>query len=561
MKEHPVVAYFSMEIALRADLPTYSGGLGVLAGDTIRAAADLGINLVGVSLVHRKGYFRQRLDADGTQHEEPEEWNPGAILQEMPQRVTIDLEGRSVVIRAWKYDVRGIGDSIVPVFLLDADLSENREPDRRLTDFLYGGDQRYRLCQEAILGIAGVRILRALGYQNISRYHLNEGHSALLGLELLEEEMSRVGAIDPTPEIVEIIRERCAFTTHTPIPAGHDRFTLPLVEAVLGQRHAFHAKNVFCCEGEVNMTHLALNLSRYVNGVAKKHAETTRLMFANYPISAITNGVHAATWAAPAFAELFDKHIPDWRKDNASLRYAISISPQEVWNAHMRCKTELFDAVKKRTGIEMNQDVITLGFARRATGYKRPSLLLQNPSRLRSIAAGSGGIQIIYGGKAHPRDQEGKDLIKAIFRAKDLLKDDVKIAYLENYEMELGRLLTAGVDLWVNTPQRPMEASGTSGMKAALNGVPSFSILDGWWLEGCIEGVTGWAIGENGDAPPSDSAQDSQSLYEKLEKTVIPTFRNRDAFMSMMLHCISLNGSFFNTHRMMQQYVINAYFR
>jgi glycogen phosphorylase len=564
METDRTIAYFSMEIALEVGMPTYSGGLGVLAGDTVRAAADLHIPMVAVTLLHRQGYFYQRLDDRGGQHEEPAAWAINDFVHAMPARASVTVEGRTVHLRAWQYVVRGVGDFTVPVYFLDADLPDNAAWDRTLTDVLYGGDAHYRLCQEVLLGIGGVRMLRALGYTANARFHMNEGHASLLTLELLEEQAQRAGRPAFTHDDVEVVRQHCVFTTHTPVPAGHDQFPLALVEQVLGRREAFHTmQDVFCCDGVLNLTYLALNLSHYINGVAKKHGEVARHMFAHYVIDAITNGVHAATWTALPFQRLFDQYIPGWREDNFSLRYALSIPYNDVWDAHRAAKHQMIEDVNRASNAGMDIDVLTLGFARRATAYKRMDLLFQDIERLQQLATHTGGLQVIYAGKAHPQDRQGKELIKRIYEIKDVLKDHIKIAYLANYDLALGAMLTAGVDVWLNTPQPLLEASGTSGMKAALNGVPSLSVLDGWWLEGCIEGITGWAIGPNhrGLAVDDDRAQDAAALYDKLERVVLPQFYgDRQGFISVMRHAIALNGSFFNTQRMMQQYVVKAYF-
>lgn len=558
------VAYFSMEIGLDSAMATYSGGLGVLAGDTIRSAADLGVPMVAVTLLHRKGYFHQRLDPTGLQKEEPVQWKVEDFLAEMPTRVSVTLEGRTVWLRAWQYNVIGIKNRTVPVILLDSDLPENAEWDRTLTHTLYGGDQHYRLCQEVVLGIGGVRMLEALGYTELRHYHMNEGHSSLLALELLDRQAKKMGRTHVTLEDVEAVRELCVFTTHTPVPSGHDQFPMDLVNKVLGRREIYSMHEIFCCEGVLNLTYLALNLSHYVNGVAKKHGEVSQLMFARHKIESITNGVHAGTWTAPPFQELFDRTISDWRKDNSSLRYALSIPQEEIWNAHLACKKRLVERVNRETSASLDPKIFTLGFARRATAYKRADLIFENEARLKEIAAARGPFQIVFGGKAHPHDEGGKEIIRRIFQMKERLKNDIKIAYVENYDMELGKMITSGVDLWLNTPQPPLEASGTSGMKAALNGVPSLSILDGWWIEGHIEGITGWSIGEKivGNGNNNDRAKDAASLYEKLEADILPFFyRNQERFIDVMRHAIALNGSFFNTERMVQQYVLHAYFR
>lgn len=563
MENQEVIAYFSMEIGLDPGIPTYSGGLGILAGDTIRAAANLKIPMIAVSLLHRKGYFFQKLDDTGWQTEAPAEWSVEDFLIELPNRVSVIIEGRTVMLRAWKYDLIGFSGSVVPVYFLDADVEENSEWDRTLTHHLYGGDLHYRLCQEVILGIGGVRMLRALGFQNIKRFHMNEGHSSLLTLELINEFKSQKKLSSVTDEVIEQVRKKCVFTTHTPVPAGHDQFPMDLVKQVLGQPELLEFPRLCTHEGVLNLTYLALNLSHYINGVAKKHQEVSSLMFANYTIDSITNGVNASSWTSKPFQDVFDKYIPGWREDNFNLRYALSIPDEQVWQAHQQAKKQLIQYVNREVNLGMDVDILTLGFARRSATYKRADLLFDDIERIKTIVSEAGAIQIIFAGKAHPKDQGGKELIKRIFQVKESIKKEIKIAYLENYDMELGKLITSGVDVWLNTPIPPLEASGTSGMKAALNGIPSLSILDGWWIEGCIEGVTGWAIGNGqlGVNVPENRQDDARSLYDKLEQIIVPMFYNeRDRFITIMRHAIALNGSFFNTQRMMQQYVLKAYF-
>jgi starch phosphorylase len=416
-----------------------------------------------------------------------------------------------------------------------------------------------------VLGIGGVRVLRAFGYGDIQRFHLNEGHAALLTLELLDEESKKAGRASISHEDIEAVRKKCVFTTHTPVAAGHDQFPLELVNRILGRPQVFdEMQEVFCCEGLLNLTYVGLNLSHYVNGVAKKHGETSRLMFAGYAIDAITNGVHAATWVSDPFGELYDRHISGWREDNFSLRYALSIPREEIWKAHLKAKKELIHYVNREANAGMDTDFFTLGFARRAAPYKRADLLFTDLARLENIGSRAGRFQVVYAGKAHPQDQKGKEIIRRIFQIKESLKNEIKIAYLENYDMELGKLITSGVDLWLNTPRPPLEASGTSGMKAALNGVPSLSVLDGWWVEGYIDGITGWSIGEKLWSPgdTSDPAEDALALYTKLEQVILPLFyQKQERFIDVMRGAIALNGSFFNTQRMLQQYVLNAYFR
>jgi len=553
------VAYFSMEICLEAAIPTYSGGLGVLSGDTLRSAADLGVPVVGVSLLHREGYFDQRIDENGDQSERPHRWQPEEMLDPVEARTTVEIEKRTVHVRAWRYVIRGVTGHQVPVYLLDTNLPENSEYDRALTDELYGGDGRYRLCQEVVLGMGGAAILRKLGIDGEVNYHLNEGHSALLTLCLLQWQLSG-GSGFPSEDDLEQVRRRVIFTTHTPVPAGHDKFPLPLVKQVLGDKpYALLEAAGLLDETELNMTHLVLRLSRFVNGVAMKHREVSQVMFPSFPIDSITNGVHAGTWVAPAFATLFDRRIPEWRTDNLYLRYAVGIPLQEIRAAHVEAKAAFIGAVQERSGVTLDPKVFTIGFARRATPYKRADLVFTDLERLARIAETVGPIQIVFGGKAHPHDQGGKDLIRAIHQAAHKLEKQITVVYVQNYDMEFAATMVAGVDLWLNNPMKPLEASGTSGMKAALNGVPSLSVLDGWWIEGHVEDVTGWSIG--GLEPEGDQSKDAGEIYLKLERVILPLYYGLPfAYAEVMRSAIALNGSFFNTQRMVEQYVRNAYY-
>lgn len=550
------IAYFSMEVAADSRMPTYSGGLGVLAGDTLKSCADLRLPVVGVSLLYKHGYFEQHLDGAGNQQERAVEWKPSDFARLLPATVAVLIEGRTVTIRAWEYDIVGVNGFCVPLLLLDSDADQNSPCDRELTGWLYGGDQRYRLAQEVILGVGGLRMLRALGFNDIERFHMNEGHSALLVLELLRERHAGNGKWD-----FEGVRERCVFTTHTPVAAGHDHFADDLVGSVLGEIVPLEVTRMLGGHDGLNMTLLALNASSYVNGVAKRHGEVSREMFADYSIDSITNGVHSRTWTCDSFKRLYDRHIPGWVNDPFALRYAVGIPKTKLWEAHTQAKRQLIGELSRR-GISLNTEDFTIGFARRATPYKRADLILSDPGQLLETARSVGPIQIIYAGKAHPRDEAGKEVIRKIVRASGASESPLRIAYVENYDVALAQLMVAGADLWLNTPLRPLEASGTSGMKAAHNGVPSFSVLDGWWMEGHIEGVTGWSIGPalgSGSSPEADR-QDAEDLYRKLRAVIAPIFYNdRERWTDIMRQTIAFNASFFNTHRMVQQYAANAY--
>ncbi len=562
--DEPKIAYFSMEIGLRKEIPTYSGGLGVLAGDTIKSSADLKLPLIAVTLLSRKGFFEQDITPEGRQVESPSEWEPSDLMKLLPEKVTVEIEGREVFVRAWLYIVESIVGGRVPVLFLDTDMEENSPEDRTITDYLYGGDRLYRLKQEIVLGIGGVRILGALGFE-IKKYHMNEGHAAFLTLELLKRHRRSIEEVWDEKLIwdTEKVRSMCVFTTHTPIEAGHDRFSFDLVEKCLGDFIPLDVLRELGGEEEnLNMTILALNLSDYVNGVAKKHRDVSRVMFPGYEIHAITNGVHSFTWTSDSFKRLFDGYFPGWANEPELLVRVEKIPHEEIWQSHMDAKKSLIDYVNETTGTGMNHDTLTIGFARRATAYKRGDLLFRDVERLKKIAGGK--VQIVYAGKAHPQDEPGKKTIERIFSYIGQLRNDIKITYLKNYNMDIALRMVSGVDVWLNTPLRPLEASGTSGMKAAHNGVLNFSVLDGWWIEGYIEGYTGWSIGAApSELIPDENAadrRDSEDLYKKLEHEIIPLYYNdRDGWIRMMQHAVGKIAYYFNTHRMMRRYVTEGY--
>ena len=561
-RKERIIAYFSMEIGLESNLPTYSGGLGVLAGDTIKSCADQGVPLVGITLLNEKGYFYQKIDQDGNQIEMPVNWSVDDFLTLLPERTNITIEGRDVAVQVWLYKVTGVCGATVPVYFLDTNIEDNSEYDRKITSYLYGGDLQYRFAQEMVLGIAGVRILKELDHTKIRKYHMNEGHAALLTLELLEADKNDNNKTDYD---YEAVRQKCIFTTHTPVPAGHDKFTSDIVDRMYGDISRFGINNDIFADGKLNMTMLALRMSYYVNGVAKKHTEISCTMFPGYSIDCITNGVHSATWVSEPFAKIYDEYIPGWRKDNFTLRYAISIPRRKIWDAHTTAKKTLINEVNSLTNVGMDNDILTIGYARRAAAYKRPNLIFYDINRLIKMNQDVGKMQIIFAGKAHPSDDDGKERIRRIHDRIKELSGEIKIVYLANYDMDLAKKMTSGVDVWLNTPQRPREASGTSGMKACHNGVLNLSVFDGWWLEGYIKDVTGWGIGPKPtdviEDLEADNAVDANDLYNKLEKEIIPMFyNNKPKWMNLVRHNIALNASFFNTHRMIQQYITNAYF-
>lgn len=551
------IAYFSMEIAVRNEMHTYSGGLGVLAGDTVRSAADMDLPAVFVTLMSRAGYFRQRFE-NGQQIEEPDWWEPEKWCEPLDAVVAIPIDGRSVWVRPWLYVQTSSAGHKVPILLLDTYLEQNTPADREITHQLYGDGEEYRMKQEIILGLGGIKLLRALGFHP-EIYHMNEGHAAFLTLDLLSRAKvpDRLIRDDMPHYDLSEVRRRCVFTTHTPVEAGHDRFPYELAEKLLPQVVPIADLKRLAGADLLNMTQLALNLSGYVNGVARRHAETTSKLFPQYTVRAITNGVHAGRWASPAMTALFDSKVPYWRHEPELLVHALQFPEEEVWNAHRIAKADLVQAVRDATSVSLDPDLPIIGFARRMTGYKRPALIFSDPDRLAALAE-KHPFQVVFAGKAHPRDTQGKENIARIHEIIGKLSGKVNCAFLPNYDMSVARFLVSGTDVWLNNPLPPMEASGTSGMKAGLNGVLNLSVLDGWWIEACIDGVNGWAIGSDG----GDSTDDghASALYELLEQKVLPLYHgDPEKWRWMMKQSIGTIAYYFNSARMMRRYVAEAY--
>lgn len=495
------IAYFSMEIALRPEIHTYSGGLGVLAGDTARSAADLDLPMVFVTLISRQGYVRQLIGADHAQIGHPDPWSPEDWAEPLPHMVAVAIEGRLVWVLPWLYTLTCPLGHVAPVLLLDTDLEQNSAEDRRITDRLYGGDEAYRLKQEIVLGIGGQNLLGALGF-NIGKYHLNEGHAALLTLPLLRETQRSDLPSPASNDLYDVaaVRDRCVFTTHTPVESGFDKFNYDLVRRVLGEYVPLDALKALAGPDRLNMTRLALNLSGYVNGVARRHAETTRTLFPGYAIASITNGVHVHRWTHAEIATLHESMSPNWGHGPEVLAFAVTLEDEVLWEAHQRAKTALVARVAETTGQQFRVDVPLVGYARRMTAYKRPELLFSDIERLKEVARKQ-PFQIVLAGLAHPSDRGGQDAIQAIGAHVAALDGAIPAAFLPGYNLDLAAALVAGCDIWLNTPLPPLEASGTSGMKAALNGALNLSVLDGWWVEGCVEGVTGWSIDHDPTRP------------------------------------------------------------
>ncbi|TFF97728.1 MAG: alpha-glucan family phosphorylase [Promethearchaeota archaeon] len=548
-------AYISMEIGLESNIPTYSGGLGVLAGDTVRSAADLEIPMVGVCLCYSSGYFYQLFNERGEQKEKEIEWSFFYEFDKVEKPIEMKIEDKELKVSAWLYRVVGQSGHVVPIYLLTTEVEGNEPWKQKLTGSLYDSTSKWnRIVQEMILGIGGVKLLNSLGYKNIDTYHMNEGHGAFSTVELYKN----------LNEDLEHVKQKCAFTTHTPVPAGHDRFNQELVRKIFQDRFPPKLLEIGSENNELNMTLLAMNCSRYINAVAQKHGETTREMFPNHDIDAITNGIHLPFWVSKPIKNIFDRKWPNWKANPDVLSNAIEIDDLELFDAHLENKFNLINYQKGHSWNLLDEELITLGFARRFATYKRAVLIFHDLDRLGEICKGE--VQFIFAGKAHPRDQAGKEYIKKIFEAGEYLYDNygVKVVLMENYNIDLAHMLVSGVDVWLNYPERYREASGTSGMKAALNGVLNFSVLDGWWIEGYkMKKESGWAIGKFPEEYKegeniNDWERDANEIYDILEDEIIPTYMNHDEWLFKCKNAIAL-ASYFNTHRMIEEYAKRAY--
>lgn len=533
------IAYFSAEIGISSNLPTYSGGLGVLAGDHIKSAADLGINMVAISLLYKEGYFKQIIDQEGKQKEIYPKFIPEPLLKQLDHIFSIKLNGKKTYIKASVYNHKSINGNNIPIYFLDTDIPENDNETREITLRLYSGDNKHRILQEAVLGFGGMKLLDVLGEDKIIKYHMNEGHCSFLVLDLLKKFK---GNIDK-------VRSKCHFTTHTPVAAGHDQFEFKLVKEILGDLVPSELPLPSLQQNKFHMTELGLYFSSSANGVSKLHGDVAQKQFPWKDIGYVTNGVHHYTWVSNSFAALYDKFFPGWQIRPELLLDIDKMDSSSLWNAHLNAKTDLLHYANSQLSKALDPNVLTIGFARRAATYKRAQLIFKDAERL--IEIGEGKIQLIFSGKAHPNDKEGKELIYGIIKNAKKFEGKIKIIYLENYNMWLGKLITTGVDVWLNTPLRPNEASGTSGMKSALNGIPNLSILDGWWEEGCNNKINGWSIGTSKN---SDNESDADSLYDVLEKDVIPTFyENKKRWISIMRNSIK-TGVDFTSQRMLRDY-------
>tara|TARA_Y100001970_G_scaffold292704_1_gene435325 strand:+ start:4612 stop:6264 length:1653 start_codon:yes stop_codon:yes gene_type:complete len=538
-KHNHEIAYFSAEIGISPNIPTYSGGLGVLAGDHIKAAADKGINMCAITLLYKEGYYKQHLNEQGEQSETYPKFDPFPMLEkENIDNFSIPLQNRDVYIDVYRLDYNGIENHCIPIYFLDTDNNKNNKEDRNISLRLYSGNKDHRILQEAVLGFGGIRLLEKLNINNIKTYHMNEGHCSFLVLELLSKLKNH-----------NKVKELCHFTTHTPVPAGHDEFSMERCKKILNNLIPKSSEISIFENNRLHMTKLGLNFSRSANGVSKLHQKVAQEQFPDHEINYITNGVHHSHWICTPYQDIFNKYLPNWKKNPLELLNIEKISNDKLMDEHQHMKDRLLLYANSQTSKALDNKILTIGFARRAATYKRINLIFNDLEKLINIAEHK--IQIIFSGKAHPKDEGGKELIKEVFLNAHKLEGKIKVIYLDNYNMWLGKLITSGVDVWLNTPLRPNEASGTSGMKAALNGVPNLSILDGWWEEGCKDNINGWAIGNDSN---SDDINDANQLYDILKNKVIPTFyNNKKAWAQLMKESIK-SATNFTALRMIEEY-------
>jgi len=548
-----MIAYFVMELGLEDNMPIYSGGLGTLAGDTLYSYADMDIPAVCVTLLYKRGYNLQKITPHGMQLDFDALWDYKKYLRKLDVEVEVLFGDKKQKVACWEYWVRSKAD--VRILFLDADVEGNDPEIRKLNSKLYFDDGIYRLRQEILLGIGGYRVLKALGYP-IHVYHMNESHSAFLVVELLREFKSS-----------DEVRKRCVFTTHTPVPAGHDKFPVDMVKEELKAYDIIDWEKE-AVEGYINLSVLASRYSGKVNAVSQRHMYVTQGIFPELTgsLEYVTNGVYHKRWIHPELQEVFNEYIPGWDEKPILLQRVYDIPSELLLKTHNKIKSELINLINKQTDASFSDDVFTVGIARRVTPYKRNDLILRDIDRLIHIGERVGEIQIVFAGKAHPKDGMGKDMIKRIFEAMRIIRErtkTVKVTFLENYGIDMAKLLIAGCDVWLNNPKRPYEACGTSGMKAGMNGVLNFSTWDGWWLEGGVEGVNGWGIGPRPswqDMSESLDEEDLEDLYGKLAHIILPTYyKHKDEWVRLMKNSIATIGPYFNTHRMVSDYISKVY--
>lgn len=547
MKTKPSIAYICMEFGIDDSIISYSGGLGILAGDTIKSASDMGLDFVGISLLYKNGYFKQIIDENGNQISIEDSWDYAHQLTLIHSNLETTIGSIPTKFNVWQKQIKGIMSHSTLLFL-DFDIEGNTPEIRAISNRLYPEDKHINLLQHLAIGYASLDVYKVVKGELPQIVHINESHSAFCTIRMLKE-MS-----------AEEVKNRLVFTTHTPVDAGHVRYTIHEIQSIIGDDIALIDTSLRV-GNQINLSELALFYAKIANAVSKKHREISQTMFPNNKIEYITNGVHHLTWASTGTSALFDRYISDWRLSPSHLRQALIIPEEEILETHNQNKKALKDFIQKETGVELDTSVFTIGFARRSAFYKRNDMIFSNVERLNRIAQSVGGMQFVFAGKAHPQDRDGQNYIKNIYAISKQCNNLIRVLYIPNYSISLSQLLVSGVDLWLNNPIVPLEASGTSGMKASLNGIPNLSTFDGWWREGAYEDRTGWTIGGGCEGELCYPIE-LEEMYSKLESKILPLYYNdKQKWASIMKQCIALNASYFNSQRMLEEYIIRAYLK
>jgi starch phosphorylase len=545
MNHYPSIAYICLEFGLEDTIKTYAGGLGILAGDTIKTAADLHLPFIGISLLYKNGYFKQSVDEQGNQSAENDVWDWSKILHKEIDSLKIVIGQQILYVHVWSYQIKGQQGS-VPLYFIDTDHPDNPEEFRKVSDRLYAPDHHIRLLQQLVIGYGAIQVYERLTKTLPEIIHINESHAAYSIVYLLKKLNE------------EDVKNRFVFTTHTPVTAGHSKHNVEELTGLLGTDLTY-IDTTLTKDGVLNLSELAIFYSKYTNAVSYMHREVTKHMFPESHVEAITNGVHPQTWVSHAMQKVFDQHIPEWRIDTDHLRKSLIIPDEEIDKAHKISKNELCYYIDTYRHKKLDPTIFTIGFARRFAEYKRNDLIFTDYNRLNEIGKKYGSLQLVFSGKAHPNDTKGQEYIRNIVNIAHEKFDYLNVVYIPNYGIEISKLLVSGVDLWLNNPVVPMEASGTSGMKASMNGIPNLSTIDGWWKEGSFEGLTGWNIG--GSCEGEDcSKEEIEQMYDKLENHILPIYyEDKQHWINIQKHCIAMNGSYFHTKRMMEEYLLKGY--
>jgi glycogen phosphorylase len=546
----PNIAFVTMEFGLDNNMNTYCGGLGILSGDIIKSATDMSVRMTGITILYKNGWFKQSIDDKGYQVATSDTWDYQKYLTDTNLTFTINIHNESVKVKLWEYtwtsNISGFSNTI---YFVDTDVDGNSDLIKQASNKIYHTDKSIWYCQEILLALSTIEVNKILNLK-IDIYHLNESHAACLALALYDEVKDW-----------NKVRQSLVFTTHTPLEAAHQKFNIDDLKNYLPSKYVEYIPKELIVNSEINFTKLSLFASKFSNAVAKRHEEVSDKMYPEFSLDHVTNGVHIDTWVCSGLGMIYDKYLTGWKNDPNILRQIGVVPDEEIESNHHKNKINLCDYVNDKYHKNLDPNIFTIGFARRTVGYKRADMILTQLERLKTIAKKYNKIQIIFSGKAYPTDDEGIKLIKSLVDASKIIDPYLNIVFIEDYDMAIAKKMVLGVDLWLNNPIPPLEASGTSGMKASLNGIPNFSILDGWWVEGHLEGITGWSIGEDLCVGDVCKLIEIEDLYSKLENQIYHAWNDKAKWARMRKTCIALNGTYFNTYRVVQEYILKGYLK